>query len=199
MKFRYVPAPATANGRILADTLLGRFIVSGSFERNWTLCYHPKGPAPEWVAVRLEPIGEYGPVGPIVLDTVQPTPGQPAVLRVTTTGYQGFWGGSFANRVVSLIDITREPLLLLKAEVLNEKSGYGRLDETEYDEDAATSEAQEQQISVQNRLIVIGRPRLRTRNGQQGEAKHPLATTPETMLRAGRYRYQDGRVFQVSN
>lgn len=201
MKFRYVNddelrAEVLANPD-QADTLFEQFIVIRELFKPARVLYHLCANSTDWIEVRPEAVGETGNVGgDFALDTARLDPQRLPVLLVSIGGHQGFWGGSLDYSLVNIIDVTQQPLLLLKTESLNQNSSYGRVNDSVDDEEASSSEKLEQRVSIRNSVIAVEQPQLTTTN-QQGERVINLQPTPATMLSAGRYRYQRGKVFRV--
>ncbi|WP_460504276.1 hypothetical protein, partial [Hymenobacter agri] len=150
------------------DTVCGRYLrISRLFEPTRVL-YRATPAATCWTQVQLEPVGDTGVVGgEFTLDTVALDP-QRRVLLLNLRGHNGFWGGSLDYGLTNLIDVTDQPLLLLKTEALREDASYGREDDTTYDDDAAGSESRSQTVRVRAGIVRVEPPRLTSRTGRGG-------------------------------
>ncbi|OON67862.1 hypothetical protein B0919_16925 [Hymenobacter sp. CRA2] len=204
MRFRCVP-DAELRAEIqaspwLADTVAGRYVVLRELFKPARILYRPHAAATCWLEVRPEDVGESGTVGgDFTVDTASLGPGR-RVLLLNLRGHNHFWGGSLDYGLTNLVDVTAEPLLLLKTEALRENVSFGRENDSVFDEDAAGSEKREQQVSIQQGLIRVS-PATQALTGSMEDPNAPadgvLKPTPKSMLPAGRYRYQRGRVLRA--
>ncbi len=194
MQFRYV-ADSVRQG---TPTIAGRFIVIHELFQTPRILYRLAADSTRWLQFKLEPVGEAGTVGgDFTVDTIG-LDSRRQTLLLTLGGQNGFWGGSSAYSQTAIVDVTDEPLLLLKTETLREDINYGRDSDTVYDEDAAGSESRTQALAIRNHCIVLGSPRQTSQHGRSHvQASHVIRPTPTSMLPAGRYRYQGGEVSRV--
>lgn len=194
MNFRYV-ADSVRQGTV---TVAGRFIVIHELFQTPRILYRSAIDSTRWLQFKLEPVGEAGTVGgDFTVDTVALDP-QRQTLLLTLRGQNGFWGGSLDYSQTAIVDVTAEPLLLLKSETLREDVSYGRDHDAVYDEDAAGSESSEQTVRVRNHRLIIGPPRQTSRQGLTGK---PVTSTirpvPAAMLPAGQYYYRRGQLHRI--
>jgi hypothetical protein len=194
MQFRYV----TDSVRQGASAAVGRFIVIHELFQTPRLLYRSATDSTRWIQFKLEPVGEAGTVGgDFTVDTIELDPRRQTLL-LTLSGQNGFWGGSSAYGQTAIVDVTAEPLLLLKTETLSEEVSYGRDNDTVYNDDAAGSESRSQAVHIYNQRIVVGLPQQTSRQGRSGkQAASSIRPTPASMLPAGHYRYQNGKVFRI--
>ncbi|MCC2547390.1 hypothetical protein LJY25_13120 [Hymenobacter sp. BT175] len=201
MKFRCVPDQdlklEIQSNPYRADTVAGRYVVFRELFQPARVLYKPDAAATCWLEVRPEDVGESGTVGgDFTVDTASLAPGR-RVLLLNLRGHNGFWGGSLDYGLTNIVDVTAEPLLLLKTEALHENVSYGRENDSVFDEDAAGSEKREQQVSIRRGLIRVGPATQTFTNDPSAPADGPIKPVPESMLPAGRYRYQPGKVVRV--
>lgn len=194
MQFRYV-ADSLRQG---TPTVAGRYIVIHELFQTPRILYRSTTDSTRWFQFKLEPVGESGTVGgDFTVDTVRLDP-QRQTLLLKLQGQNGFWGGSLAYGQTAIVDVTAEPVLLLKTEVLREDVSYGREDDTVYNEDAAGSESLSQEISIRNHRLMVGPPRQTTRRGLRAkQVTSIMRPTPKSVLPAGSYRYWHGKLLLV--
>jgi hypothetical protein len=194
MQFRYV-ADSVRQG---TPTVAGRFIIIHELFQTPRILYRSAVDSTRWFQFKLEPVGEAGTVGgDFTVDTIGLDP-QRQTLLLRLSGHNGFWGGSLSYGQAAIVDVTAEPLLLLKTETLNEEVSYGRDSDTIYDKDAAGSESRIQALAIRNQCIALGSPQQTSQHGRgHAQASHVIRPTPPSMLTAGRYQYQSGKMLRV--
>lgn len=160
----------------LADELqLGRFRLINEQYKQLRLYYQPTPGTRDWIETRLEPMGNgFAENCRITLATASlGNTNAPAVL-VTMEWKMSDRGGETSRRAINLIDIAREPFLVLRSETF-----VGRLSSDHDTEAEPTETSCEQSITLRNREIVISAPE------EVGDSDCEL-----TLLPAGHYRYQ---------
>ena len=177
-------------GNIVADTVLvlGQFLVNAEWHKPTFLYYRTPVYPGGWIEVQLEPVGEWLWNKVVKLDTVRLEPTGPPAVRVTFSSESELHHWSISNEGINIIDIAREPVLLLKAGTASHESGYtGDYEEDTTDADIEAHSfdiVQEQKISVRNQQIVVG---TAIEDGQY--ALHTVA--------AGTYQYRKGKLIRV--
>lgn len=191
MRFQYVPDSLRQG----TPTVAGRFIVIHELFQTPRILYRSATDSTRWFQFKLEPVGEAGTVGgDFTVDTVELDP-QRQTLLLNLQGRNGFWGGSLAYGQTAIVDVTAEPLLLLKTETLREDVSYGRENDTVNDEDAGGSETQAQEVNIRNHRLVVGPPQQTSQRGLRAEpVTSVMRPTPKSMLPAGRYHYWHGKM-----
>lgn len=194
MQFQYVADSVRQD----TPTVARRFIIIHELFQTPRILYRSAADSTRWLQFKLEPVGEAGTVGgDFTVDTIGLNPRRQTLL-LRLSGHNGFWGGSLSYGQAAIVDVTAEPLLLLKTETLSEDVSYGRDSDTVYDENAAGSESRTQVLAIRNHCIVLGSPRQSSQHGRSHvQASYVIRPTPQSMLPAGRYRYQSGKVFRV--
>lgn len=163
--------------------LLGRFLLINEKYMPLRLYYQSTHGTGDWIETLLEPMSN-GLAGKceITLDSAKlGSPSSPVVL-VTMEWTTGDRSGEFSRRAINLIDISREPRLLLRSETF-----AGRISSFDHDEEAGPEITNcEQKIILSNHKIVIGEP------AALGDETCEIAFLP-----AERYRYHNGKVLRV--
>jgi hypothetical protein len=177
-----------AIGNIMADTVLGRFLVNADWHKPTFLYYRTPIYPGGWIEVQLEPVGEWLWNKVVTLDTVRLEPTGPPAVRVTFSSESELHHWSISNEGINIVDIAREPVLLLKVGTASHESGYtgdDAEDTTDADIEAHSFDiVQEQKISVRNQKIVVG---TAVEDGQY--ALHTVA--------AGTYHYRKGKLIRL--
>ena len=167
----------------LSDELLsGRFRLINERYKQLRLYYQLTPRTGDWIETQLEPMDNaFTDACEIKLVSgVLGNQSSPVVL-VTMEWKATDRGGESTCRVVNLIDVTREPRLLLKMETL-----AGRVPYNHDDEDQQVETSCEQAVTLRNGEIVIGAP-----SGDCDGTNFLLAPV------SGRYRYENGKLFRV--
>jgi len=179
MKFTYVSDAnlhtLLFNNGLSDELLLGRFRLINERYKPLRLYYQPTPGAGDWIETQLEPLGN-GFAEDCRITLVPATLGNlnaPAVL-VTMEWKTGDRGGETSRRAINLIDLTREPVLVLRSEPF-----VGRVSVDHDTEADPTETGCEQPITLRNGEIVIGAPE------EAGDGGCEI-----TLLPAGRYSYQ---------
>ncbi|MGY3089168.1 hypothetical protein ACVWYF_002208 [Hymenobacter sp. UYAg731] len=177
-----------AIGNIMADTVLGRFLVNAEWHKPTFLYYRTSVYPGGWIEVQLEPVGEWLWNKVVTLDTVRLEPtGTPAV-RVMFSSESELHHWSISNEGINIVDIAREPVLLLKAGTASHEGGFTGEDETDSTdtqrEEHSFEVVQSQSIKVRNQLIVV-EPAVE-------DGQYALHSVPP-----GIYRYRHGRMIQI--
>jgi hypothetical protein len=167
--------------------LLGRFLLGGDYQS--TLLYYRSPTYPDgWLETQFEPVGEWLGSQGVALDTVRLEPGGPPAIIATfhSSGSLRHW--STTNEGINIIDVSKEPVLVLTAGTMSHEYAYGGDDDADTTEAAATENnvetIQSQSITVRKQLIVVG-PAEEDRN-------YALAPAPP-----GTYRYQRGKMTRL--
>lgn len=177
-------------GVVEPTILLGRFLVGHDDEGRSSLLYYRSPIYPDgWLETQFEPVGEWLSSHDVTLDTVRLEPaGPPAIIaKFQSSGSLRHW--STNNEGINIIDVSKEPVLVLTAGTSSHEYAYGGDDETDTtDADIAANsfeELREQVITVRKQLIVVG--------PAEDDADYTLAPAPP-----GTYRYRKGKMTRLS-
>ncbi|GAB3874115.1 hypothetical protein GCM10028824_26850 [Hymenobacter segetis] len=177
-----------AIGNIMVDTLQQRFLISAEWHKPTLLYYRSPSCPNGWIETRLELVGEWLWNSAVTLDTVRLAPtGPPAVLlKFSSETSLHHW--SISNEGINIIDVSAEPVLLLKAGTASHEGGYTGDDETDSTdtqrEEHSFEVVQSQSIKVRNQLIVV-EPAVE-------DGQYALHSVPP-----GTYRYRHGKMIRI--
>lgn len=177
-----------AIGNIMVDTLLKRFLISAEWHKPTLLYYRSPSCPNGWIETRLELVGEWLWNREVTLDTVRLAPTGPPAVLVKFSSETSLHHWSISNEGINIIDVSTEPVLLLKAGTVSHEGGYTGDDETDSTdtqrEEHSFGVVQSQSIKVRNQLIVV-EPAVE--DGQY--ALHSVSP--------GTYRYRHGRMIRI--
>lgn len=177
------------SGYVEPTLLLGRFLLGREDDGRSAILYYRSPAYPDgWLETHFEPVGEWLSSQYVTLDTVRLEPaGPPAVIaKFESSGSLRHW--STNNEGINIIDVSKEPVLVLTAGTKSHEYAYGGDEETDTtDADMAANnseELMEQVITVHKQLIVVG--------PAEDDADYKLAPAPP-----GTYRYQRGKMIRL--
>jgi hypothetical protein len=178
-----------AADQVKPKLLLGRFLLGWDDDYRSTLLYYRSPTYPDgWLEAQFEPVGEWLSSQDVTLDTVRlETTGPPAVVATFhSSGSLRHW--STTNEGINIIDVSKEPVLVLTAGTLSHEYAYGGDDEADTtDADIAANSSEEmlsQAITVRKQLIVVG--------PAEYDANYTLSPAPP-----GTYRYRQGKMTRL--
>lgn len=177
------------SGYVQPTLLLGQFLLGGEVDYRGTLLYYRSPTYPDgWLETHFEPVGEWLSSQYVTLDTVRLEPaGPPAVIaKFQSSSSLRHW--STNNEGINIIDVSKEPVLVLTAGTSSHEYAYGGDDETDTtDADIEANSSEEtmsQTITVHKELIVVG--------PADDDADYKLAPAPP-----GTYRYRQGKMTRL--
>jgi hypothetical protein len=177
------------SGYVEPTLLLGQFLLGREDDGRSALLYYRSATYPDgWLETHFEPVGEWLSSQDVTLDTVRlEAAGPPAVIaKFESTSYLRHWSSN--NKGINIIDVSKEPELVLTAGTESHEYAYGGDDETDTtDADLAANSSEEmltQVITVHKQLIIVG--------PAEDDADYKLAPAPP-----GTYRYQRGKMIRL--
>jgi hypothetical protein len=177
-----------AIGNIMVDTLHKPFLISAEWHKLTLLYYRSPSCPNSWIETRLELVGEWLWNSEVTLDTVRLTPTGPPAVFVKFSSESSLHHWSISNEGINIVDVSREPVLLLKAGTASHEGGFTGDDETDTTdaqrEEHSFEVVQSQSIKVRNQLIVV-EPAVE-------DGQYALHSVPP-----GTYRYRNGKVIRV--
>jgi hypothetical protein len=179
-----------AANQVEPKLLLGRFLLGWSDDYRSTLLYYRSPTYPDgWLETQFEPVGEWLSSQEVTLDTVRLEPtGPPAIIATFhSSGSLRHW--STTNEGINIIDVSKEPVLVLTAGTLSHEYAYGgdddEADTTDADITANNVETVlSQAITVRKQLLVVG--------PAEEDGNYELAPAPP-----GTYRYRQGKMTRL--
>lgn len=177
-----------AIGNIMVDTLLKRFLISAEWHKPTLLYYRSPSCPNGWIETRLELVGEWLWNKEVTLDTVRLAPTGPPAVLVKFSSETTLHHWAISNEGINIVDVTKEPVLMLKAGTASHEGGYtgdDEIDSTDSQlEEHSFEVVQSQSIKVRNQFIVV-EPAV-----EDGE--YALHSVPP-----GIYRYRHGKMIQI--
>jgi hypothetical protein len=177
------------SGYVEPTLLLGRFLVGRDEEGQSSLLYYRSPTYPDgWLETQFEPVGEWLDSRDVTLDTVRLEPaGPPAIIaKFQSSGSLRHW--STTNEGINIIDVSKEPVLVLTAGTSSHEYAFGGDDETDTTDAAIEANSSEelltQSITVHKQLIIVG--------PAEDDENYTLAPAPP-----GTYRYRQGRMVRL--
>jgi hypothetical protein len=177
------------SGYVEPTLLLGQFLLGREDEGRSALLYYRSPTYPDgWLETHFEPVGEWLSSQYVTLDTVRLEPaGPPAIIaKFESSSSLRHW--STNNEGINIIDVSKEPVLLLTAGTKSHEYAYGGDEETDTTDADITAnsseELMEQVITVHKQLIVVG--------PAEDDADYKLSPAPP-----GTYRYQRGKMVRL--
>jgi|GEM_PF-6943947 len=176
-------------GDVEPTLLLGRFLVGHEDEGHSSLLYYRSPTYPDgWLETHFELVGEWLSSQNVTLDTVRLEPtGPPAIIaKFESSGSLRHW--STTNEGINIIDVSKEPVLVLTAGTSSHEYAFGGDDETDTtDVNIAANSFEQlltQSIAVRKQLIIIG--------PAEDDASYTLSPAPP-----GTYRYRQGKMTRL--